>query len=93
MKDTLWPATIVVGKGKPPKLNSGLVIVAEETFTADPVAVRVAVMVLLVRTVTLPKFKAGTLEVNPPAETPVPARAIRGGRNHAPRSPCPPLLE
>jgi hypothetical protein len=31
-------------------------------------------MVLLVRTITLPKFKAGTLEVNRPAEIPVPAR-------------------
>ena len=33
-------------------------------------------MVLLVRTITLPKFKAGTLEVNRPWGIPAPARAI-----------------
>jgi hypothetical protein len=40
------------------------------------VAVRVALRVLLVRMVTLPKFKAVGLEVNLPAEIPLPARAI-----------------
>jgi len=74
--DALWPAAIVVGKDKPPRVNSGLVEVAEEIFTLAAVAVRVALRVLLVRMVTLPKFKAVGLEVNPPAEIPLPARAI-----------------
>jgi hypothetical protein len=65
-----------VGKDKPPRLNSGLVEVAEEILTLDAVAVRVAVRVLLVRMVTLPKFKAVGLEVNRPAGIPLPARAI-----------------
>src|ERR1700730_1026112 len=65
-----------MGKDKPPRLNSGLVEVAEEILTLDAVAVRVAVRVLLVRMVTPPKFKAVGLEVNRPAGIPLPARAI-----------------
>ena len=66
----------MVGKDKPPRLNSGLVEVADEILTLDAVAVRVALRVLLVRMVTLPKFKAVRLEVNRPAGIPLPARAI-----------------
>jgi hypothetical protein len=54
-----WPAAIVLGSANPPRLNSGLVVVAAEMVTLDPVAVRVAVKVLLAPTVTMPKFKAG----------------------------------
>jgi hypothetical protein len=50
--------------------------VAEVMVTLDPVAVRVAIRVLLVPTGTLPKFKAPALEVNCPAETPVPDNAM-----------------
>lgn len=67
---------MVVGRDKPPKLNSELVEVAEEILTLDTVAVRVALRVLLVRMVTLPKFKAVRLEVKRPAGIPLPARAM-----------------
>jgi len=76
VNDALWPAVIVLGKDNPLRRNSGLLVVAEEMVTLDPVAIRVVVRLLLVPTVTLPKFKALALEVNRPAETPVPARAI-----------------
>jgi hypothetical protein len=73
---TLWPAAMVVGRDSPVRLNSALVEFAEEMVTLDPVAVSVAVTLLLVPTATLPKFKALALEVNCPAGTPVPDRAI-----------------
>lgn len=76
VNDALWPAAIVAGRDNPPRLNSGLVEVAEETVTLDPVAVRVAVSILLVPRVTLPKFKVVTLVIKWPAEMPVPDRAI-----------------
>ena len=66
----------MVGKDNPPRRNSGLVEVAEEILTLDAVAVRVAVRVLLVRMVTLPKFKTVRLEVKRPAGIPLPARAM-----------------
>lgn len=76
VNDALWLAAIVAGRDNPPRLNSGLVEVAEETVTLDPVAVRVAVSVLLVPRVTLPKSKAVALEVNWPPEMPLPDRVI-----------------
>jgi hypothetical protein len=76
VNDALWPAAITVGSENPPMLNSELVAVADETVTLDPVAVRVAVRVLLVPTVTLPKVKAVGLDVSWPAEMPVPDRAM-----------------
>ena len=79
MNDALWPTVIVFGKDNPPSRNSGLVEVADETVTFEVVAVRVAVRVLLVPTVTLPKAKAVALEVNRPAEMPVPDRAMVTG--------------
>jgi hypothetical protein len=50
--------------------------VAEEIVTFELVAVRLAVRVLLVPTITLPKSKAVALEVNWPPEMPVPDRAL-----------------
>ena len=92
VKGTLWPAAILVGNDNPPRLNSGLVDVADETVTLDPVAVRRAVRVLLVPTVTLPKFTAVALEVNWPAETPVPDSAIvRSGFQPSETTAIPPL--
>jgi hypothetical protein len=80
VNDALWPTVIVFGKDNPPRRNSGLVEVADETVTFEVVAVRVAVRVLLVPTVTLPKAKAVALEVNRPPEMPVPDRAmVRAG--------------
>jgi hypothetical protein len=74
--DALWPAAMVLGSDNPVRRNSALVEVAEETVTLDAVAVRVVVRLLLVPTVTMPKFKALALEVNRPAEMPAPARAM-----------------
>ena len=72
MNKTPWPATIVRGRDGPFRRNSGLLIVAEEIVTLDPVAVRVVVRLLLAPTATLPKFKALALGVNRPVEAPVP---------------------
>ena len=76
VSDALCPAAMVLGKDIPPRLNSGLLEVAEDRVTLDPVAVRAAVRVLLVPTVTLPKFKAVALEVICPAGIPLPDRVI-----------------
>ena len=71
----LCPAARVMGSDNPARWNSELVEVADVMVTLDPLAVSVAVMTLLVPTATLPKFNAPALEVNCPAETPVPDRA------------------
>ena len=76
----LWPTAMVVGSDSPLRRNSELVVVADVMVTLDPVAVSVAVMTLLVPTATLPKFNAAALDVNRPAETPVPDRpTVRSG--------------
>ncbi len=72
---TLCPAAMVVGSDNPLRWNSELVVVAEVMVTLDPAAVSVAVMTLLAPTVTLPNSNAPALDVNCPAETPVPERA------------------
>ena|ERR1700730_7304975 len=76
VNDVLWPGAIVVGRDIPPRWNSELVEVTEERVTLDALAVRVAVRVLLVPTVTLPNFKSVALGVSWPAEMPVPERGI-----------------
>jgi hypothetical protein len=72
VNETPWPAAIVRGRDGPFRRNSGLLIVAEEMVTLDPVAVRVVVRLLLAPTLTLPKFKVLALGVNCPVEAPVP---------------------
>jgi hypothetical protein len=67
---------MVLGKDIPPRMNSELLEVAEDRTALEPVAVRVAVRLLLVPTVTLPKLRAVALEVICPAEIPSPDRAI-----------------
>lgn len=57
-------------------MNSEFVVLADEIVTLDPLAERVAVRVLLLPTLTLPKFSALALETSCPPETPVPERAI-----------------
>ena len=76
VSDALCPAAMVLGKDIPPRTNSALVEVAEDRIALEPVAVRVAVRVLLVPTVTLPKSNAAALEVIWPAGIPFPDRAI-----------------
>ncbi len=76
VKETLWPAEIVWGSDIPARLNSGLVVVADEIVTLDPAADRVAVKVFLLPRVTVPKLNVAALAVNWPANPPVPERAI-----------------
>jgi hypothetical protein len=93
VNDVLWPTAIVVGTDIPPRWNSGLVEVAEEIFTLDPVAVSVAVRVLLVPTVTLPKLMLVALGFKRPEEMPVPDRAIfRAGLTAFDTTAIPPLV-
>jgi hypothetical protein len=74
--ETLCPAEMVFGRDNPARVNSEFVVLADEIVTLDPVADRVAVRVLLLPTLTLPKFKVLALEFSCPAETPVPDSAI-----------------
>ena len=53
VSDTLCPAARVLGRDIPLRLNSALLEVAEDMVTLDPVAVSVAVALLLVPTATL----------------------------------------
>lgn len=71
----LCPAARVLGRDNPTRRNSELVEVADVMVTLEPVAVSVAVKVLLVPTVTPPKSNTPALDVNRPPETPVPERA------------------
>ena len=62
----LCPAARVLGSDNPARRNSELVEVADVMVTLEPVAVSVAVKVLLVPTVTLPKSNTPALDVNRP---------------------------
>jgi len=65
---TLWPAGMVNGKDIPLTVNSELVVVAEEITTLEPEALRVADIVVLDPTATLPRFAlAGETAKVPPA--------------------------
>jgi hypothetical protein len=72
--DAVLPAAMVNGKETPLKLNSGLLIVAEEIEILEPLALSVPARVLLVPSVTLPKFIVDGDTVSRPAAIPVPAR-------------------
>ncbi len=45
--EALWPAAMVEGSERPLRANSGVLVVAEETVTLEPVALSVAVKLLL----------------------------------------------
>ena len=72
----LFPAVIVNGKVAPLKVNSELVVLAEDTTIFAPLALSVAVVVLFEPTVTLPKLVlvGETLNVPTPCEVPVPVK-------------------
>lgn len=72
VRGTLCPAATVRGKEIPLTVNSELVVVAEETTTLAPEALRVAETVLLEPTVTLPKFALAGETVNPALAAPFP---------------------
>ena len=62
--DALWPAAMVKGRARPLRENSEVPGVAVETVTLEPLAVSVAVKVLLCPTTTLPKSKVLGLTAN-----------------------------
>jgi hypothetical protein len=72
----LWPAGIVSGKESPLRVNSVVLIAAEEIVTADPVALSITGRLLLCPIPTLPKFRIGGLTPNTPAAVPVPDREM-----------------
>lgn len=75
VNDAFCPAAMVNGKENPLSANSEVLGVPEETVTLEPVALRAAVMLLLVPTTTLPKSKVvAGLMANWPAAVPVPDR-------------------
>lgn len=76
VSEALWPAASVKGNDSPETANSGVVTVAEETVTLEPVALSDAVRLALCPTTTLPKFKLEGETVNWPAAVPVPANEI-----------------
>jgi hypothetical protein len=75
VNDALFPAAMVKGRDTPLKLNSELFTVAEETVTDAPVALKDALMLLLLPTATLPKLNAEGLTAKFPAVLPVPDTA------------------
>jgi len=64
VNDADWPGGIVNGSDGPPTANSEVPAEAEDTITLDPVALRVAVMLLLCPTTTLPKLKVAGVIVS-----------------------------
>ncbi len=68
----LLPAATLNGKDCPLRANSEVPVAPEETITLDPVALSVAVMLLLCPTTTLPKLKVPGLMVSWPAIAPLP---------------------
>jgi hypothetical protein len=63
---------MVTGKESPLKTNSGLLLVPEDTTTLVPVALSVPVVLLVVPTVTLPKFSVEGEPDNEPAALALP---------------------
>jgi len=76
VNETLFPAAMMKGKETPLTLNSELLTVAEDTVTDFPLALKDALMLLLLPTVTLPKLSTEGVAVNCPAVPPVPDKAI-----------------
>ena len=60
----LLPAAMLNGKDCPLRANSEVPVAAEETITVEPVALSVAVMLLLCPTTTLPKLRVPGLTVS-----------------------------
>jgi len=74
VNDALCPAARVSGNDNPLTLNSELIRLPELMVTLAPVAVRVAGMLLLVPTLTVPKFAELGDTVSCPVAAPVPAK-------------------
>lgn len=77
LNGTLWPAVIVNGNEGPSRTNWELLLLAEETVTLAPVALRVSGWVFVVPTVEVPKVNGAGAMINWPVAGPVPV-PIRG---------------
>ena len=75
-RETLLPAETVMGNVAPLKVNSELVVVAEEITTLEPTAFKLAAIVLLAPTVTLPRLALVGETVKVPAAVPVPDKGM-----------------
>lgn len=76
VNDAVCPAARVSGNDNPVTLNSELIRLPELIVTLAPLAVRVAGMLLLVPTVTVPKFAVAGDTVSCPVAEPPPARGM-----------------
>ena len=76
VRETLLPAETVMGNVAPLKVNSELVVVAEEITTLEPTAFKLAAIVLLAPTVTLPRLALVGETVKVPAAVPVPDKGM-----------------
>jgi len=72
----LCPAASAIGNETPFKLNSGLLVLADETVTLEPLAPSVAVKLLFWPTVMLPKSSVVGDSSNWPEAVAVPESAI-----------------
>jgi hypothetical protein len=73
VNEVLWPAGIVAGSERPPRLNTELFELTAVTVTFAPLAVRVPDAVPLLPTTTLPRARVVGLTVScPAAAVPVP---------------------
>ena len=69
---------MVKGSAGPVSVNSALLTEAEFTVTLEPLALKVAVIFLLVPTITLPKAKLVGETANVPAAAPPPVNVMAG---------------
>ena len=73
VNEVLWPAGIVTGSDRPPRLNNELFELTAVTVTFAPLAVRLPDAVPLVPTTTLPRSRVAGVTVScPVAAVPVP---------------------
>jgi len=78
VNDLLWPDCRVSGSDSPLRLNSVVLVLAEEIVTLPPLALNVSVRLLLEPTATLPKSRLLGETANWPTAAPVPDSAIDG---------------
>jgi len=74
-----WPAAIVAGSEIPESTNSLLLILADETVTDAPLAVRLPLSGALDPSTTLPKLRLVGDTAKVPAAVPVPESAMPSG--------------
>ena len=79
VKGTDWPSATVAGSAMPDSAYSALLLLAAETVTVPPLALRLAVREELVPTATLPKFSFVGATDNWPCVIPTPESEIFNG--------------